>query len=419
MSAPSVVELTRALSEVPDPLTGRSIMATNMVRDLNVEGNQVSFTIVLPALNVDGKLELNAACIQAVQKVMPEAEVNVHFMAESAKAAEGSPGATPQIKNIIAVGSGKGGVGKSTVSVNLAYGLKAMGFRVGLLDADLYGPSAPTMLGLVGQRPRTQALYDKPKIVPLQAHGMPVMSIGFIVEPEQAVVLRGPRLAAILGQFFQEVIWPELDYLVVDLPPGTGDIQLTLVQSVPVTGAIMVTTPQEVAVADALKAMNMFRMPSVNVPIVGVVENMSWFTPRELPDNKYFLFGEGGGQRLADMGETTLLGQIPLIQGIRESGDSGLPALLSGDDLLSRPFIDVARRAVEAIDIRNRDVALLSRSGYNKIDSTNSNISNCPTALLLMPTKGSSNVRKRKTGISLTHRSGAGRYPAPPPHRWR
>ncbi|MGA1583223.1 MAG: P-loop NTPase [Saprospiraceae bacterium] len=357
MSAPSVVELTRALSEVPDPLTGRSIMATNMVRDLNVEGNQVSFTIVLPALNVDGKLELNAACIQAVQKVMPEAEVNVHFMAESAKAAEGSPGATPQIKNIIAVGSGKGGVGKSTVSVNLAYGLKAMGFRVGLLDADLYGPSAPTMLGLVGQRPRTQALYDKPKIVPLQAHGMPVMSIGFIVEPEQAVVLRGPRLAAILGQFFQEVIWPELDYLVVDLPPGTGDIQLTLVQSVPVTGAIMVTTPQEVAVVDALKAMSMFRMPSVNVPIVGVVENMSWFTPRELPDNKYFLFGEGGGQRLADMGETTLLGQIPLIQGIRESGDSGLPALLSGDDLLSRPFIDVARRAVEAIDIRNRDVA--------------------------------------------------------------
>jgi ATP-binding protein involved in chromosome partitioning len=357
MSAPSVVELTRALSDVPDPLTVRSIMATNMVRDLNVEGNQVSFTIVLPALNVDGKLELNAACIQAVQKVMPEAEVNVHFMAESAKAAEGSPGATPQIKNIIAVGSGKGGVGKSTVSVNLAYGLKAMGFRVGLLDADLYGPSAPTMLGLVGQRPRTQALYDKPKIVPLQAHGMPVMSIGFIVEPEQAVVLRGPRLAAILGQFFQEVIWPELDYLVVDLPPGTGDIQLTLVQSVPVTGAIMVTTPQEVAVADALKAMNMFRMPSVNVPIVGVVENMSWFTPRELPDNKYFLFGEGGGQRLADMGETTLLGQIPLIQGIRESGDSGLPALLSGDDLLSRPFIDVARRAVEAIDIRNRDVA--------------------------------------------------------------
>ena len=166
MSAPSVVELTRALSEVPDPLIGRSIMATNMVRDLNVEGNQVSFTIVLPALNVDGKLELNAACIQAVQKVMPEAEVNVHFMAESAKAAEGSPGATPQIKNIIAVGSGKGGVGKSTVSVNLAYGLKAMGFRVGLLDADLYGPSAPTMLGLVGQRPRTQALYDKPKIVP-------------------------------------------------------------------------------------------------------------------------------------------------------------------------------------------------------------------------------------------------------------
>lgn len=355
------VEITKALAAVPDPLTGRSIMATNMVRDLKVDGQQVSFTIVLPALNVEGKPELHAACVEAVHKVLPEADVNVHFMAETARAAEGTPGATPQIKNIIAVGSGKGGVGKSTVAVNLAYGLKALGARVGLLDADLYGPSIPTMLGLVGERPRTQAIYDKPKIVPLQAFGMPVMSIGFIVEPEQAVVLRGPRLAAILTQFFQEVIWPELDYLVVDLPPGTGDIQLTLVQSVPVTGAIMVTTPQEVAVADALKAMNMFLMPSVNVPIVGVVENMSWFTPRELPDNKYFLFGEGGGARLAELGKTTLLGQIPLIQGIRESGDGGMPALLSGDDLLSRPFVKVAQQALEAIDQRNKDHAPTER----------------------------------------------------------
>ncbi|MCH2044055.1 MAG: Mrp/NBP35 family ATP-binding protein [Saprospiraceae bacterium] len=196
----------------------------------------------------------------------------------------------PQIRNIIAVGSGKGGVGKSTVAVNLALGLKELGARVGIMDVDLYGPSIPTMLGLQGQRPKIKDdAYGRPKIMPIEKYGIPTISIGYIIQEEAAVVLRGPRLGAIIQQFFKDCIWPELDFLILDLPPGTGDIQLTLVQTVPITGAVLVTTPQEVALADAIKAMNMFQLPNINVPILGVVENMAWFTPEELPNNKYYL----------------------------------------------------------------------------------------------------------------------------------
>jgi len=280
------------------------------------------------------------------------ANINVHMMSRTGQSQEPT-GALPHVKNIIAVASGKGGVGKSTVATNLALGLKELGATVGLMDADLYGPSIPTMLGLQGQRPQVQEIYNKPKIKPLEAYGMPVMSIGFIIEPEQAVVLRGPRLAGIIKQFINDTIWPALDYLVIDLPPGTGDIQLTLVQSVPLTGAVMVTTPQEVAVADAVKAMNMFRLPSVNVPILGVVENMSWFTPKELPDHKYFLFGEGGGKKLTKMANSVLLGQVPLVQGIREAGDAGKPAVAQDDAVTKEAFLNVARNAARQIVVRN------------------------------------------------------------------
>ena len=290
-------KIIKALTRVKDPATGQDIITLNLVRDFFVEGKNVNFTLELPNVNMSGKSEMNFACIAAIQEVYPDANVNVHVKSKSAIATQQNSSPLPHIKNIIAVASGKGGVGKSTVSANLALGLKARGAKVGLIDADLYGPSMPTMFGLVGQRPKTQTIHGQPKILPLEKYGIPIMSIGFIIEPEQAVVLRGPRLAAIIKQFFMDCVWPELDYLIIDLPPGTGDIQLTLVQTVPVTGAIIVTTPQEVAVADALKAMNMFLLPSVNVPILGVVENMSWFTPKELPDNKYFLFGKGGGEK--------------------------------------------------------------------------------------------------------------------------
>jgi ATP-binding protein involved in chromosome partitioning len=345
-------KIVKALTKVMDPNTGQDIITMNMVLNLETDEQNINFTLELQSLNAQHKSELNFACIQAVQEVYPEANVNVHTMARTPNAQQPA-NPLAHIRNIIAVASGKGGVGKSTVSVNLALGLKKLGAKVGLVDADLYGPSMPTMLGLQGQRPKIQTLYNQPKMVPLEAYGMPVMSIGFIIEPEQAVVLRGPRLAGIIKQFFQDTIWPELDYLIVDLPPGTGDIQLTLVQTVPVTGAVMVTTPQEVAVADAIKAMNMFLMPSVEVPILGVVENMAWFTPEELPNNKYYIFGEGGGKKLAQLSNSMLLGQVPLVQGIRESGDNGVPVVMKEVPLATAAFLEVAENTARQVAIRN------------------------------------------------------------------
>ena len=344
------------LSKVIDPVSGQNLIERSMVRDLTIDGNNVKFELELATMNAPSKQELNFACIEAIQKVYPNANVHVHMVGKNPSAPQDNS-SVPHIKNIIAVASGKGGVGKSTVAVNLALGLQKAGKRVGLIDADLYGPSIPTMLGLHGQRPKVQDVYGKPKIVPLEAYGMPVMSIGFIIEPEQAVVLRGPRLAAIIKQFFNDCIWSELDYLVVDLPPGTGDVQLTLVQTVPVTGVVMVTTPQQVAVADAIKAMNMFLMPSVNVPILGVVENMSWFTPKELPDNKYFLFGEGGGEKMVEASKSILLGKIPLVQGIREAGDSGRPIVIQDDPIVQKYFMEVAENTIRQVEVRNEKVA--------------------------------------------------------------
>jgi len=345
-------KIIEALTKVIDPSSGRDIISMSMVRDFQVEGKNVNFTLELPSLNTPQKSELNFACIAAIQNIYPDANVNVHTMSKTG-AAEAPTSPISHVKNIIAVASGKGGVGKSTVSVNLALGLQKLGAKVGLIDADLYGPSIPTMLGLQGEKPKVQDVYGKPKIVPLQAYGLPVMSLGFIIEPEQAVVLRGPRLAAIIKQFFQDTIWTDLDYLVVDLPPGTGDVQLTLVQTVPVTGVVLVTTPQEVAVADAVKAMNMFLLPSVNVPILGVVENMAWFTPKELPNNKYHIFGNGGGKKMVELSKSTLLGQIPIIQGIRESGDMGKPAVEQEDESLQKYFLDVAQKTIQQVAKRN------------------------------------------------------------------
>ncbi|MBL7796865.1 MAG: Mrp/NBP35 family ATP-binding protein [Saprospiraceae bacterium] len=346
-------KILAALRQVRDPQTGRDIVNAGMVQNLVIEGDNVNFSLLIPSLQMQGKAELNFACIGAVAEIFPQAHVNVHFMARTPGSQE-STSVVPQIKNIIAVASGKGGVGKSTVAVNLALGLKKLGARVGLMDADVYGPSLPTMLGLVGQRPKVQDITGQMKMVPLMAYGMPTISIGNIIEAEQAVVLRGPRLAAIIKQFFNDVLWNDLDYLIVDLPPGTGDVQLTLVQTVPVTGVVLVTTPQEVAVADALKAMNMFLLPQINVPILGVVENMSWFTPEELPNNKYYLFGQGGGKKLALASHSVLLGQVPLVQGIREGGDTGKPAVLNENGgIMSDAFLEVAKNTLRQVAVRN------------------------------------------------------------------
>ncbi len=350
-------DLLGFLGTIMDPLTGQNLILANRIQDLHIDGHRVQVILAFPPkLESRIKSEINFTITEEFSKIAPAYSIDLHF---------GNPEPTqkkssnlPQIKNIIAVASGKGGVGKSTISVNLALGLKSAGYKVGILDADLYGPSIPIMMGLKGKRPTVEQVYGVSKIVPLQAYGMPIMSIGFVVEPEQAVVLRGPRLAGVMKQFLEDCLWPELDILVIDLPPGTGDIQLTLVQTVPVTGVIIVTTPQQVAVADAIKATNMFQMDGIKVPILGIVENMSWFTPVELPNNKYEIFGKGGGQYLAGLYHTKLLNQIPLVLAIRAGGDDGKPAILNEpvDDMVEA-FRTLAQNVIQQLDLRNKNVA--------------------------------------------------------------
>lgn len=345
-----------ALREVKDPITGLDIIQSKRIEDFVVDGDNVSFSIVLKSNDQEVKSAINFGCIEAINKIYPQAQVHSHLKI-NAENQNGGGDSLPQIKNVIAVASGKGGVGKSTIAVNLAIGLSQQGFSVGLIDADLYGPSIPTMLGIQNARPKVELLYGKHKIRPIESNGLHVMSIGFIVEPEQAVVLRGPRLGGLLRQFLQECLWPPLDFLIIDLPPGTGDVQLTLVQTIPLTGVIMVTTPQKVATIDAVKAMNMFLLPNVNVPILGVVENMSWFTPEELPNAKYYLFGQGGGKELAELSDSKLLAQIPLVQTIREAGDSGIPAILSTNALYADPFKNMIESTIEAVNYRKENFA--------------------------------------------------------------
>lgn len=345
-------KILEQLQAVPDPKTGRGIVEMNRVQELKVDGNRINFSLHIPQLEGSEKGALNAACNQVLSAAFGVVDVNIHFV-NVQNAGTAAQKTLPQVKNIIAVASGKGGVGKSTVALNLAVALQKSGARVGLVDADIYGPSIPTMIGMPTAKPKIETLYGKHKIVPIEAHGLYVMSVGFIIEPEAAIVLRGPRLGGIIKQFLQDVMWPELDYLILDLPPGTGDIQLTIVQTVEVTGAIMVTTPQQVAVIDAIKAGNMFRLPNVNVPILGVVENMSWFTPAELPNNKYYLFGKGGGKQLAKDMSTMLLGQIPIVEGIREAGDTGSPAFLNNNEIINQAFLNLSRNMTAQLALRH------------------------------------------------------------------
>jgi ATP-binding protein involved in chromosome partitioning len=252
--------------------------------------------------------------------------------------------------------SGKGGVGKSTVAANLALALSQSGAKVGLMDADIYGPSVPIMFGVRGERPMMIEIGDKGMIAPLERYGIKLISIGLLVDEKNAVVWRGPMASSAIRQFVTDVYWDELDYLVIDMPPGTGDIHLTLVQTVPVTGAVIVTTPQDVALADAKKAIAMFGQAQINVPIIGLVENMSYFTPAELPNNKYYIFGKEGGKRLAEEYDIPLLGQIPIVQSIREGGDEGVPVMVSDDDASKKAFSEFAAHVVRSIAMRNANI---------------------------------------------------------------
>ncbi len=344
-----------ALSFVEEPDLGQDLMTLNMVEDILIEGRRVSFTVVLTTPACPLKQAIHDACERAVHTMVDADAQVVITMTSRVTSLRTGNAILPGVKNIIAIASGKGGVGKSTVAANLAVALAATGAKVGLVDADISGPSMPTMFGVEDARPHVfQGPDGKNRIQPIIQYGVKLMSIGFLAPGENAIVWRGPMASSALKQFITEVDWGELDYLLLDLPPGTSDIHLTLVQTVPVTGAIIVTTPQPVALMDAQKGLQMFRQPQINVPVLGIVENMAWFTPAELPDHKYFIFGEGGGQRLADKHEVPLLGQLPLVQAVREAGDAGRPAVLQDvNSPEAATFRALAESLARQVSIRN------------------------------------------------------------------
>jgi ATP-binding protein involved in chromosome partitioning len=343
----TVEDISKALSNVEEPDLGKDLITLNMVENIVVEGNNVSFTVILTTPACPMKDMIRNACTTAVTHlVSKEAIVTVNMTSRTTGKAKPTGTVLSGVKNIIAVFSGKGGVGKSTISSNLAVALAQSGASVGLMDADIYGPSIPIMFGVRGQRPMMTNVAGKDMIVPMESNGIKLMSIGLLVDDKQAVVWRGPMASSAIRQFVTDVNWGDLDYLVLDMPPGTGDIHLTLLQMIPINGAVIVTTPQEVAVADAKKAIAMFGQAQVKVPILGIVENMSWFTPDELPDSKYYIFGKEGGKRLAEEYEIPFLGQIPLVQSIREGGDIGTPLLAGADVITMAAFKDFTNTVV-------------------------------------------------------------------------
>ncbi|MBC6990163.1 MULTISPECIES: Mrp/NBP35 family ATP-binding protein [Hymenobacter] len=348
-------DVLKALSYVEEPDLGKDLVTLNMIEDVQIEGKTVSFTVILTTPACPLKELIQNACIRAIHTMVDkEATVNVHLTSRVTTARAANAAVLSGVKNIIAIASGKGGVGKSTVTANLAIALARTGAKVGLVDADISGPSMPVMFGVEDARPHVfQTPEGKNLIQPVERYGVKLMSIGFLAPAESAIVWRGPMASSALKQFITEVDWGDLDYLLIDMPPGTSDIHLTLVQTVPVTGALIVTTPQKVALADAQKGLQMFRQPQINVPVLGIVENMAWFTPAELPENKYFIFGEGGGKALAEKHEVPLLGQLPLVQSIRENGDYGTPAILQEGSPSAAMFEQLAEELARQVSIRN------------------------------------------------------------------
>ena len=345
-------QVLAALSHVDDPDLKKDLVTLNMIKDVKIDGKNVFFTVELTTPACPMKEAIHDACVNAI-KLMVDQNAEVHVTMGSRVLADMNNQVLPNVRNVIAISSGKGGVGKSTVAANLAVSLAQTGAKVALVDADIYGPSMPIMFGFEGARPMMEEIDGKDKLVPFERHGVKLMSIGVLVRPDQAVVWRGPMASKALRQLIFDTNWGDIDYLLVDLPPGTGDLHLTLVQALPVTGAVVITTPQKVAVADAAKGADMFRLPQVQVPILGVVENMAYFVPDDAPDKKYFLFGKGGGDSLAHAIEAPVLGQIPLREGFAERSDQGSPEVVNQDNVLSRAFRELAQSVAQQIAIRN------------------------------------------------------------------
>ena len=344
-------QILSALKNVEDPDLKNDLVTLGMIEDLKINGNQISFSVVLTTPACPMKAMLENACRNAIKHfVSVDAEIAINM---TSRVTAPQQQLSSNIKNIIAVASGKGGVGKSTVAANLALGLSLQGAKVGLIDADIYGPSIPIMFNLEGARPQASEINGKTRITPIEKYGIKLLSMGFFTDPNQPVPWRGPMVSTAVKQLFNDAEWGELDYLIVDLPPGTGDIHITITQTFPIAGAVIVTTPQNVAMADTKKGIGMFLMEAINVPILGIIENMSYFTPAELPNNKYYIFGKNGGQELAAQYQVPFLGEIPLVQGISEAGDKGEPVILQMDNLMSVAFMDLAQKVAQQVAIRN------------------------------------------------------------------
>lgn len=350
----------KALETISLPGEGKNMVESGAIQNVMTFADEVVVDLIMttPALHIKKRAE--ADVIKAIKEnVYQDAKVQVNIKVE--KAPEQNPNLIkgkpiPGIKNIVAIASGKGGVGKSTVTSNFAVSLSKMGFKVGVLDADIYGPSVPIMFDVANEKPLSVKVGGKSKMKPIENYGVKVLSIGFFTKPDQAVIWRGPMAAKALNQLIFDADWGELDFLLIDLPPGTGDIHLSIMQALPITGAVVVSTPQNVALADARKGVAMFRQENISVPVLGIVENMAYFTPDELPDNKYYIFGEKGAQNLAADLDIPFLGEIPIIQSIREAGDAGRPAAMQDNTVVSEAFENFTRRAVEETVRRNTDL---------------------------------------------------------------
>ena len=349
--------ITDALATVRYPGTGKNLVEAEMVEDdLRIDGMNVSFSLIFEK-NTDPFLKSVVKAAETAIHTYVDRAVNVTINIKTIQALRPEPGKMlPQVKNVIAVSSGKGGVGKSTVAANLAVSLASQGYSVGLLDADIFGPSMPKMFHLEAERIFAEMKDGRQLLIPAMKYGVKLLSIGFFVNPDTATLWRGGMASNALKQLIADTDWGELDYLVLDTPPGTSDIHLTLLQNLAITGAVIVSTPQQVALADARKGIDMYRNDKVNVPILGLVENMAWFTPEELPENKYYIFGRGGVSRLAEEMEVPLLGQIPIVQSICESGDEGEPAAVQADSIIGEAFRTLARSVVEETERRNREL---------------------------------------------------------------
>ncbi len=338
------MEMTRenilnALSKVIEPDLKKDIIELNLVKDIEIKDSQLSLSVMVFNPAMHSRKRMQEACRFALQRVFgKEIQADIHVEAMPKTDDPTQRKVMPGVKNIIAVASGKGGVGKSTITANLAVGLAARGYKVGLIDADIYGPSMPLMLDVINERPRTVEKDGKTFISPIETYGVKVLSIGFFADVNQAIVWRGPMATKALNQMINDVWWDQLDFMIVDLPPGTGDIHLSLVSGLPLSGAVVVSTPQEVALADARKGVDMFQLDSIKVPVLGIVENMSYFVPPDLPEKKYYIFGQAGARLLAEGMGMPFLGEIPLVQSIRESGDVGRPAVLQKNTPVSAAF---------------------------------------------------------------------------------